>query len=100
LCDENSDEALIETMSKLKFSAPNNYVQDIKYVTGTLTSQKDLDMIPFNLININIYGETTFDESFVMPLRHNSSKYYKYSLRKIFEEGKRKILYPCVRSDL
>ncbi|MDI3505216.1 MAG: hypothetical protein PWQ81_438 [Bacteroidota bacterium] len=102
LCDENSDEALIETISKLKFSAPNNYVQDIKYVTGTLTSQKDLDMIPFNLININIYGETTFDESFVMPLRHNSSKYYKYSLGKIFEESKQKFytlaFYPIYKS--
>lgn len=80
LFDPKSDEAVIETMSNLRYTQPNSYVQDIKYVTGSITDKKSVEMIPFNLLNINVYGETTFDESFVMPLRSKSSRYYRYHL--------------------
>ena len=87
LCDEKTDEAVIETISKLRFVEPNTYVQDIKYVTGTLTDKKDIEMLPFNFLAIDVYGETTYDENFVMPLRFNSSKYYHYELDKTFTEN-------------
>ncbi len=87
LHDPHSDEALIETLSTLKFDYPNNYVQDIKYVTGTLTSKKDIEMVPFYLLNINVYGETTNDESFFMPVRFSTAKYYTYKLRQTHTEN-------------
>lgn len=80
LHDPNKDEVLIETISNFRFEYPKSYVQDIKHVTGTLTGQKDIDMIPFELLNINIYGETTNDESFFMPIRFSTAKYYNYTL--------------------
>lgn len=86
LHDPKADEALIETVSTLKYDYPNNYVQDINYVTGTLTRKKDIDMLPFHLLNINIYGETTNDESFFMPLRFSTAKYYNYKLDRTYIE--------------
>ena len=89
LHDPNNEAALIETISNLRFDYPNSYVQDIQYVTGTLTGRKDIEMIPFELLNINIYGETTNDESFFMPIRFKTSKYYRYSLERTFIENEK-----------
>jgi hypothetical protein len=87
LHDPNNDEAVIETISDLRFDYPNNFVQDVRHVTGTLTGKKDINMIPFELLNINIYGETTNDESFFMPIRFSTSKYYRYNLTRTFTEN-------------
>ncbi len=90
LHDPYADETLIETFSDFKFDYPNNYKQDIKYVNGTLTRKKDIDLMPFNFLNINVYGETTNNESFFMPTNFSTSKYYKYDLVQTYEErGKR-----------
>lgn len=89
LHDPNNEAAVIETISDLRFDYPNNYVQDIRYVTGTLTGRKDIDMIPFELLNINIYGESTNDESFFMPIRFSTSKYYRYNLTRTFTENEK-----------
>lgn len=87
LHDPHNESAVIETFSDLRFDYPNNYVQDVKHVTGTLTGRKDIEMMPFELLNINIYGETTNDESFFMPLRLSTSKYYRYALTRTFTEN-------------
>ncbi|MDR2815819.1 MAG: DUF5686 family protein [Proteiniphilum sp.] len=89
LHDPYNEAAVIETISDLRFDYPNNYVQDIRHVTGTLTAGKDIDMIPFELLNINIYGESTNDESFFMPIRFNTSKYYRYNLTRTFTENEK-----------
>ncbi len=82
-----NDEALIETISDFRYEFPNNYMRDIRHVTGTLIGRKDIDMIPFELLNINIYGETTNDESFFMPIRTSTSKYYRYNIYSTFNEN-------------
>ena len=87
LHDPKNDEALIETIGDLRYDYPHSYVQDIRYVSGTLTARKDIEMIPFELLNINIYGETTNDESFFMPVRFSTAKYYRYSLYQTFTEN-------------
>ena len=89
LHDPKSDEAVIETISTLQFNYPNNYAQNVKNVTGTLTSKKDIEMIPFNLLNINVYGETTNTETFFMPVRFSTRKYYSYDhFKTTIEDGK------------
>ncbi len=87
LHDPKNDEIIIESLSDLRFDYPNNYVQDIRHVIGTLSNYKNIEMIPFELLNINIYGETTNDESFFMPLRFSTAKYYRYELHQTFEEN-------------
>ena len=87
LHDPDNDAAVIETISDFRFEYPNSYVQDIRHVTGTLTRRKDIDMIPFELLNINIYGETTNDESFFMPIRFNTARYYRYTLYQTITEN-------------
>lgn len=84
LHDPHNDDAVIETISDLRYEYPNIFVQDIRHVTGTLTKKKDIDLIPFELLNINIYGETTNDESFFMPIRFSTAKYYRYTLYQSF----------------
>jgi hypothetical protein len=87
LHDPKNDEALIETIGELRYEYPHSYVQDIRYVSGTLTGRKDIEMIPFELLNINIYGETTNDESFFMPVRFSTAKYYRYTLYETFTDN-------------
>jgi len=89
LHDPDNDAAVIETISDFRFEYPKSYVQDIRHVTGTLTGRKDIDMIPFELLNINIYGETTNDESFFMPIRFNTSRYYRYTLYQTITENEK-----------
>ena len=89
LHDPHNDTALIETISNLRFDYPNNYVQDIRHVTGTLTGKRDIDLIPFELLNINVYRESITDESFFMPIRDKTSKYYRYSLADTFIENEK-----------
>lgn len=87
LHDPANDEALIETFSTLKYDYPNTYVHDINFVTGSITKKKDVDLVPFNLLNFNVYGETTNDESFFMPLRFSTAKYYNYALTRTYTEN-------------
>src|SRR5690554_5938094 len=87
LHDPHSDVALIETVSNFRYDQPNNYIHDIQHVTGTLTRQRDIELIPFKLLNINIYGETTNDESLFMPIRFSTAKYYQYELYQTFTEN-------------
>ncbi|HBG42507.1 MAG TPA: hypothetical protein DDW85_14050 [Porphyromonadaceae bacterium] len=87
LHDPSSKEVLIETFGTLKYDFPNNYIHNIKYVTGTMTRKRDLEMIPFNFFNINVYGENTNDESFFMPLRVTTRKYYTYRLVRSHSEN-------------
>lgn len=89
LHDPKNDDALIETISDLRYQYPNTYVQDIRHVTGTLVRKKEIDLIPFEFLNINIYGETTNDESFFMPIRFSTAKYYRYSLYQTFTSNDR-----------
>ena len=87
LHDPNNDEVLIETISEFRYDYPKNYVQDIKHVIGTVTGRKDIETIPFELLNLNIYGETTNEESFFMPIRFSTAKYYRYELSNSFTEN-------------
>ena len=87
--DPNNDEALIESVSNLKFTAPNSYSQDIKYVSGSLTQKRDIAILPFQFISMDIYAESAHGEIFHLPLREKSSKYYTYSLLKTENIGNR-----------
>ncbi len=87
LHDPKNDAGVIETISDLLYEYPKTYIQDVRYVSGTLTAKKDIEMIPFELLNINIYGETTNDESFFMPVRFSTAKYYRYTLYQTFTEN-------------
>ena len=89
LHDPKNDDALIETISDLRYQYPNTYVQDIRHVIGTLTRKKEIDLIPYEFLNINIYGETTNDESFFMPIRFSTAKYYRYSLYQTFTSNEK-----------
>lgn len=92
LHDRKNDKAMIESVSKLRFSPPNNYYQDINYVNGSITKGNDIAMLPFKFISIDVYEESSPEESFFLPLRKNTEKYYKYELESIRTDTT-KILY-------
>ena len=91
LHDQKNDEAIIESVSKLKFKAPNNYLQDINYVTGTLSKKSDIALLPYRFISMDVYDESAHGEIFYLPLRRKSSRYYVYSLAYVENLGNRKI---------
>ncbi|MFV0391288.1 MAG: DUF5686 family protein [Paludibacteraceae bacterium] len=78
--DVNNDEAIIETVSKIRFEAPNSYYQDVKYVTGTLTKKRDIALLPLKFTSMDIYEESVPGETFYLPLRVETSGYYSYQL--------------------
>lgn len=80
LHDRKSNEGLIEVLSDLKFHYPNNYIADIKHIHGTFAQSKVMEMLPSNLLHLNVYNETSSNERFFMPLRKSSKKYYRYAL--------------------
>ena len=87
LHDRNANEGLIEVMSDLKFNYPNNYTADIKQLAGTFSQKNVTEMIPSNLVHLNVYNEMSSNERFFMPLRETSRKYYRYELERTFTEG-------------
>lgn len=88
LHDRKSNEGLIEVLSDLQFRYPNNYTANIKNIASTY-SQKNVDeMLPSNLVHLNVYNEMSSNEHFFMPLRKSSKKYYKYELLRTFRKGK------------
>lgn len=80
ISDPKNDEAFIESFSLLKFESPTSYSQDIKYINGTLTKKKDIALLPFRFISMDIYNESNHGESFYLPLRKSTSKYYDYHI--------------------
>lgn len=92
LYDRKNDQAMIETYSILDFKFPSNYEHIIKNVNGTLSSKKDVLMIPYNFLNINVYNAKTADERFILPIRFETQKYYRHKLKKI-EKGNNTTYY-------
>lgn len=82
LHDPHDDEGLIEVLSDLKFNYPNNYTADIKHIAGTFSQQHVEEMLPSNLLHLNVYNEMSSNERFFMPLREASKKYYRYELKR------------------
>ena len=91
LHDRKNDQAIIESVSKLIFRAPNNYSQDINYVTGTLTKKSDIAMLPFRFVSMDVYDESAHGEIFFLPLREKSSRYYTYSISYVEHQDNRTI---------
>ncbi len=86
LHDRRANEGLIEVISDLKYNFPNNYTVDIKNLTGTF-SQKDVtEMLPSNLLHLNVYNKMSSNERFFMPMRKASKKYYRYELKRTFTQ--------------
>ena len=86
--NRNGDEGVIEVLGDLKYTYPNNYTADIKNLAGTFKQKKVDEMLPTNLIHLNVYGEMSCNELFFMPLREASKKYYRYELKRTFtQEG-------------
>ncbi|MGC3977616.1 MAG: DUF5686 family protein [Paludibacteraceae bacterium] len=86
LYDRKNKEAIIETLNRVHFQYPDNYDYTVTHINGTLTSKRDVFMLPFNLLNVNVYAEVTNDGSFLLPARFESKRYYKYVLQSVFEE--------------
>ena len=90
LHDPKNDEALIETISELRYEYPNNYVHDIHHVMEHSPSRKNRPD-SFQPVKHQYLRETTNDESFFMPIRFSTAKYYRYSIRN-FQRGEEKFI--------
>ena len=91
LHDVKNDEAVVETVSKIKFEAPNTYHQNVNYVTGTLTKKSDIALLPLKFFSMNVYEESAPGESFYLPLRKKNSNYYEYILASVSEKSGHKL---------
>ncbi len=86
LHDLKNNQAIIETVNKIRFIAPNTFYQDVNYVTGTLTKRKDIALLPLKFLSMDLYDETVPGENFYLPLRKQSETYYNYEIESIIEE--------------
>ena len=86
LHDRDANEGLIEVLSDLKYNYPNNYTADIKQLAGTFSQKNVEEMLPSNLVHLNVYNEMSSNERFFMPLREASKRYYRYELKRTFTQ--------------
>lgn len=86
LCDPKNDRGLIETFGTLHYSYPNNYEHQVNKIEGTLTSKENILLLPYNLLNVNVYSLYTADERFILPLRVKSLGYYRYKLINVTQQ--------------
>lgn len=86
LHDRGANEGLIEVLSDLKYNYPNNYTADIKQLAGTFSQKNVEEMLPSNLVHLNVYNEMSSNERFFMPLREASKRYYRYELKRTFKQ--------------
>ena len=84
--DRHSNEGVIEVISDLKFIYPNNFTADIKNLVGTFSQKNVSEMLPSNLLYLNVYSKMSCNERFFMPLNKASKKYYNYELKRTFRE--------------
>ena len=87
LYDKKNNEAVMESKGQLHYHYPDNYEYDLTHVYGTLTSKSDIMMLPFNLLNVNVYSDVTNDGRFIMPLRTRTRKYYSYRVQSSFRKN-------------
>lgn len=87
LYDRKHDEAVIETFSGMHYQYPNNYAYVVTDVRDSLSSKRNIMMLPFNYLNINVYDIVSNDERFLLPVRFETQKYYKYELINSFSEN-------------
>ncbi|HTN69087.1 MAG TPA: DUF5686 family protein [Dysgonamonadaceae bacterium] len=87
LHNRDGSEGMIEVLSNLTFNYPNNYTIDIQHLFTTFPQKKLIDMLPTNLIHLNVYSEMSSNERFFMPIREASKKYYRYSLENTFVDN-------------
>ena len=86
LHDRDDDEGLIEVFSDVTFNYPNSYTADIKHLTGTFSQKHVEEMLPSNLVHLNVYNQMSSNERFFMPLRETSKRYYRYELKQTFTQ--------------
>ena len=89
LHDPKNDEGIIESLSKLKLTSTDMYFQDVTDINGTLTKKSDIAMLPFKFMSIDVYKESAPDESYLLPLRKSSAKYYRYKLVRFVSDSSR-----------
>jgi hypothetical protein len=89
--DLSSKDMLFEMKSKMTYTAPNSYVQDIQAVNGnTIPNQKKQSEV-FSFLNFNVYSPTIYDDEIITPVASNARKLYKYNLISIEETGNLRI---------
>lgn len=84
--DQDDNEGVIEVLSDLKFTYPNIYTANIKNIASTFTQKNLEEMLPTNLVHLNVYSEMSSNDNFFMPLREASKKYYRYELKRTFTQ--------------
>ncbi len=80
LYDPTKQEGFIETFSTLEYRYPKNYLHRIKFVGGSFSPNENLNKIPYDLLNINVYSEAGYSDLFIMPTRKKGSKNYIYTI--------------------
>lgn len=83
LYDPSKQEGFIETFSTLEYRYPKNYSHRIKFVGGSLSPNQNLNKIPYDLLNINVYSEVGYNDFFIMPTRNKGLKNYVYTIHPI-----------------
>lgn len=76
------DEYLLETFSRVHYTAPNIYDQKVELLSGTLSDPRSLPGIP-DYFNVNIYAPFLIRNQLLSPLAPNGYRHYTYRLDSI-----------------
>lgn len=76
----SSKNMFFEILSHVKFSYPNEYLHDFKATNGNTIPNGAKEREVLELLNLNVYSSTMYNDGIILPVAHNAFKYYNFNL--------------------
>jgi len=76
----SSKNMFFEILSHVKFSYPNDYLHDFKATNGNAIPNGAKEREVLELLNLNVYSSTMYNDGIILPVAHNAFKYYNFNL--------------------
>jgi len=76
----SSGTVFFEILSHVKFSYPNDYLHDFKATNGSAIPNGAKEREVLELLNLNVYSSTMYNDGIILPVAHNAYNYYNFNL--------------------
>ena len=79
------DEYIVESISELRYTAPDIYDRKTTALVSTLPQNADFITNFMDFLNINAYAPTLMEDKILMPIDKECAQYYTFSVDSIIE---------------
>ena len=87
------DEYIVESISELRYTAPDIYDRKTTALVSTLPQNADFITNFMDFLNINAYAPTLMEDKILMPIDKECAQYYTFSVDSIIENESSSFAY-------